>query len=214
MNMVDAKGQSGIYLITNLINFKVYVGKTNNFYKRYSQYKSDIKNPQQNRINQYLLNSFVKNGIQSFSFEVLELCDVDCCASRELFWIEAFDSTDSRFGYNLRKDSRTKMIVHQKTRDKISKRLKKEWVTGVRDGHSSKLRKSWENRDRVEQSERMSKTLTKYLYKIHYENSTEIVKYNELKELGYANVLCKFSKYKVYTQKFKNVIIERIEIEG
>ena len=58
------------------------------------------------------------------------------------------------------------MVTSNFTSSKISNRLKKEWSSGVRDGHSSKLVKAWSNRDREFQSCVMSKALTKYYYTI------------------------------------------------
>jgi len=53
-------------------------------------------------------------------------------AERELFWMVELSSTDSETGYNLRMDSSTGMITHDSTREKISKRVKKEYADGTR----------------------------------------------------------------------------------
>ena len=211
--MKEFRNKSGIYKITNLVNNKVYIGKTKDFYKRYFQYVSDVRNSSKARINDYLLSSFIKYGFDNFKFEVVEFCNLDIISERELYWIQYFDSINREKGYNLRLDSSTGMIVHELTSKKISDRLKQEWETGIRSNHSDKLKKSWEFRHRQEQSNLLSKTLTKYLYKITAPDSTILtVKYSELTKLGLSNALTIFHKNKSDFAKVKGHFIERIRI--
>ena len=44
----------------------------------------------------------------------------DLLRERELYWMRKFNSTDRRYGYNLRMDSSTSMIVHEETRKRLS----------------------------------------------------------------------------------------------
>lgn len=122
----------GIYEIRNINNNKVYVGKTINFKRRYNTYKSAYKTKRKSHINDYLMNAIDKHGVESFQFNMLEPCTVEEMSERELFWMVEKDSTNSLKGYNLRMDSSTGMITHQSTRDKISKRVKDEYVSGLR----------------------------------------------------------------------------------
>jgi len=154
-----------------------------------------------------------KHGIHNFTFSVIEICDVDIVEDRELFWIEYFNSTNRKLGYNLRKDKSGAMIVHESTRLKISERLKAEWSSGIRSGHSDKLKESWSNRDRKAQGKLFSKIKTKWKYKISNESLEKIVYYAELKELGLRGCLGKFAKYKTNLVYFKNFRIERIKID-
>ena len=153
------------------------------FYTRHCQYVSDVRNSDSNRINSYLLNSFLKYGFDNFKFDVIEFCPVEKCSERELYWMIKFDTTNKDVGYNLRMDSSTGMITHELTSKKISKRLRDEWSKGVRKDHGVKLKASWEFRDRDEQSKLMSKTLTKYVYDLYYDDREEIgILYKELQE--------------------------------
>ena len=141
--MKEHKGRSGVYLITNTVNGKVYVGKTKDFYKRYCQYVSDVRARVNGRINDYLMNAFVKHGFEAFRFSVIEELEVEKCAERELYWIGFYNATKREFGYNLRTDSSSGMIVHPDTSVKISNQLKQEWASGARDDHSMKMMENW-----------------------------------------------------------------------
>lgn len=204
---------SGIYSITNKINNKIYIGKTKNFKRRFGQYKYDYEHQRGDQINSYLLASMNKYGFENFEFKVVEYCDIENCAERELFWMDEFQSLNRDKGYNLRADSSSGMITHSTTSKKISDRLKLEWKSGVRSSHSQKLSKniSKKGEDYLKSlSEHFSKALTKYLYVIHDKSKTTVVKYKELKELKLHSVLSKFARSKCDKVEFKGLIIERI----
>lgn len=205
---------SGIYKIVNKINGKVYIGKTKNFKKRWSQYGYDFKFKRTDHINDHLLNSMVKYGFENFDFSIVEECSLDLCSERELYYIDLYESCDPSKGYNLRRDSSTGMVTHELTSVKISKRLKLEWESGARSQHSDKMKKNWENRDRQKQSNLMTKLLTKYVYVVTDEcGVSNSIGYNELCNLGLGNVLATFHKKNTDIVKFKCFIIERIRVD-
>lgn len=203
---------TGIYIIQNKINNKVYVGKSINIERRWKQYEYCFRKNKISHINQYLLNSMLLYGYENFNFIVKEECSVSDLSERELFWMNHYKSFDSDYGYNLRVDSSSGMIAHQLTRDKISNRLRNEWKSGIRDLHSEKLKESWNrgDRDRDQQSETMSRALTKYFYKITSESCSLVVKYKQLREMKLHGVIGKFAKYKCDIVQFKDYTIERI----
>lgn len=204
---------SGIYLIRNKINGKVYVGKTKNFKQRWYQYEYDYKKQRVEHINQYLLSSMNKYGFYNFEFSVLEYCSLDKCSERELYWMTYYNSFDPEFGYNLRVDTSTGMVVHELTSIKISERLKREWSNGTRSEHSNKMKESWSNRNRSTQSDIMTKNLTKYVYKVIDDlGNTEELLHRQLKELGLANVISEFHRKKTDKVKWKQYTIERVRI--
>lgn len=208
------KNQGGIYKITNIVNGKCYIGRTSDFYRRSHHYIYDFNNRRSRQINEYMLRSMTKYGLDKFIFSVIEICDQDVVEERELFWMQYFNSTDRNFGYNLRKDESGAMIVHDDTRKKISNRLKEEWRNGVRSDHSSKLKISWDTRDRQAQSELMSKNLTKYKYCVQSEDFDEIIFYQDLKKMDLHGCISKFAKYNIDIVDFKGFRIERIRVES
>lgn len=88
-----------IYKITNLLNGKVYIGKTkNNPRDRWNRHCcltsgsiGEWKMPIKKAIKKY--------GKNNFSFEVIESCPVDNLNSREIYWISYYKSNIE--GYNV-----------------------------------------------------------------------------------------------------------------
>jgi len=204
---------TGIYCIRNLFNNKVYIGKSKNIYKRIHQHIYDLNNHDKRKMeNEYLVNSWIKYGKDSFEYIVLEKTEDEIhTAEKELYWMKIFDSLNKEKGYNLRSDSDSKMICNIKTKLKISERVKKEWELGFRKNHGKKLSDNWKTTpDRNnKQSQIMTKNLTKYSYKI----DNEFINYKELCLRGYKNALSEFYKKKTNIIKLKGKMIERIIID-
>lgn len=84
----------GIYKITNQVNGKIYIGQSIDISRRWRQhrnascYDSDIP----------LYKAIKKYGIDNFTFEVIEECDMSLLNERELYWINFYDSYKQ--GYN------------------------------------------------------------------------------------------------------------------
>lgn len=87
-----------IYVITNDINGKQYVGKTNhNIEKRFKEHINDSRRERCEK--RPLYNAINKYGIEHFSISVLEECSVEDSANREIYWINRLQ-TYGRNGYN------------------------------------------------------------------------------------------------------------------
>ena len=204
---------TGIYCIRNLVNNKVYIGKSQNIYKRIHQHIYDLNNHDKRKMeNNYLVNSWNKYGKDSFEYIVLEkTIDEITTAQRELYWMKVFDSLNKEKGYNLRSDSDSKMICNIETKLKISKRVKKEWELGLRNNHGEKLSNNWKTTpDRNnKQSQIMIKNLTKYFYKI----DNEFLTYKELCIRGYKSAISEFHKKKSSIIKLKGKLIEKVKID-
>lgn len=162
------KGRPCVYGIRNLENNKVYVGKTKCIYKRCHQYTYDFQHRSIGHLNDYLFNSMCKHGIEKFEMFPLEFCDVSALAERELYWMVALGSLFRSRGYNLRADSSTGMLVSEETSAKISKNLKDQWSSGVRDNHSEKLKAAWVGRHdwKDAAASTLRKSITKWKYDV------------------------------------------------
>lgn len=110
----------GIYSITHRDSGKRYIGKSINIESRLWQHKNLLTKPERSKdCNRHLYNAVQKYGWETFCVETIEefdWIDDDHIAARELFWMDHFQTCDRRFGYNLRRDSSTKMEVHAETR--------------------------------------------------------------------------------------------------
>lgn len=87
---------TGIYVITNLLSNKLYVGQALNMGKRWaihqaSIYKLNVKTP--------LVQAMREDGIENFRIDVLEYCDPVMLNRREVFYIQELDSRVPN-GYN------------------------------------------------------------------------------------------------------------------
>ena len=115
----------GIYCIRNIINNKVYIGKSKNIYQRIQQHIYDLNNNNKKCENDHLRNAWNKYGENFFEYFVLEYLEENekLVSERELYWMKIYNSLDNKKGYNLRSDSDSRMIVHKDTSEKISKRI-------------------------------------------------------------------------------------------
>lgn len=214
MFVINEVEGSGIYLIINNINHKIYVGKTKNFRQRYRQYRYDFSAQRSDHINPYLLRAFNKYGFENFTMVSIEInSDESLLSDMELKWMLRLNTLDRSKGYNLRMDSSTKMYAHPSTSAKISNNLKNQWGSGVRNDHSEKLKKSWEGNEarKQQQSKLLTRVKTKYKYIVENKlnGDTKEIVYEDLKEMGIAGrCLSKFHR-----RKTDKIIIDDCEIE-
>lgn len=91
-----------IYKIVNIKNQKIYIGKTTKQRPtdRFSQHKYLATHPQQEKNISYLHRAMNKEGINNFTFEIIEQADNALLNDRERYWIKQYN-TLSPNGYNL-----------------------------------------------------------------------------------------------------------------
>jgi group I intron endonuclease len=192
-----------IYSIKNKINGKRYVGKTTNLKQRWYQHKCNLKRKCRYKkgINQHLFNAGKKYGVENFEFEILENVENPKekeMRVRELWWMGFYKTCDRVHGYNLRRDSATKCITAEETKE-----LLRNLNTGAGNGN-------YGHRWSDDQKERMSKIMidrhksgkfyTKDWKKKMSENSTEMWKNETKKQAMALNV--KISKQKYFFNQY------------
>jgi group I intron endonuclease len=116
-----------IYLITNKLNGKVYVGQTHVGLK--SRWKSHRDYAR--RGSKYpICKAIRKYGPESFTIQEIASCDSQEWADYlERVWILLYDSRNRKKGYNVREGGNTSPMAGS-TREKLSKATKLAWAEG------------------------------------------------------------------------------------
>jgi group I intron endonuclease len=93
---------SGIYIIQNILNKKLYVGSSVNVNGRLSWHKNQLK--KNTHPNQKLQNAVNKYSLNNFNFSILDIVgDICLLKDKERFWIDNLNSRDN--GYNITVDT-------------------------------------------------------------------------------------------------------------
>lgn len=90
----------GIYKITNILDNKCYIGQSVDIYKRWCDHCKcgcGIDTPKNNK----LYAAMEQDGIENFTFELLEECPREELNKKEAFYINLYESND--YGYNTTK---------------------------------------------------------------------------------------------------------------
>jgi group I intron endonuclease len=117
--------KSGVYIITNTNNNKIYIGETTNLESRFTEHlyrllsKRHVNNHLQNAVNLY--------GIETFGFDVLEFCDSIDTKKREHYWVTCLHALDKVKGYNIKPTDPNKINLRsEETSRKIYETKKKK----------------------------------------------------------------------------------------
>lgn len=85
----------GIYCIESLIDGKKYIGKAVDINRRVKRHIQNLKNNY--HYNKHLQRVWNKYGENNLRFYIIEICEIEKLADREIFYIEAFDSMNNGF---------------------------------------------------------------------------------------------------------------------
>lgn len=113
----------GVYSITCLSNGKMYIGSSSHIHNRWLSHKSRLKNKIHSPI---LQNTYNKYGLNSFCFNILEICDLSNLIQREQYWYNHFKSIGYKMlNYSNIIENPTRGIpISQERKNHLSKILK------------------------------------------------------------------------------------------
>lgn len=211
----DFKDKSGIYIIKNKVNNKVYIGKTKKFSRRFFEHTKALNKGDLQQENEHFINAWNKYGEENFEFIIYEVISMnlfnfeELIRNREYFWIIYFKSLNKNFGYNKRADSTSKVIIHEDTKQKFREIFKGEGNPnyGNKWSKEAKLRMSKIIKNQYESGSRI---INPDSYKKGYESKLKLWKEKlELKELMGKRVSEKTSKFNIVQfDKDLNIIKE------
>jgi group I intron endonuclease len=119
----NLKRKSGIYIIKNTINKKVYIGSSANLYNRIHEHIRALKNNKHK--NSYLQNHYNKY-INSLYFECVCFCDKQDLIVKEQYYIDLYESFKRTKGFNINEFANSMFgFKHtEKTKENWSKKRK------------------------------------------------------------------------------------------
>jgi group I intron endonuclease len=149
-----------IYMVTNTINGKVYVGKTTKpFDARWKQHLKLSKS----RFGKYLHNAIVKHEAEAFTFEIVDMaCTAEALNEKERERIRRESAADPKFGYNLTLGGEGAGAHNEATRQRMSEAAKAALANPeARLRLSEQAKASWAvPEERQRRSEKMKTVLT------------------------------------------------------
>lgn len=142
--------RSGIYLITNTVTDKKYVGQSYDVERRIRTHKNKLREGTHN--NSHLQSAWNLYGEYAFSFTVVEYCPISDLNDKEVFWIKHFN-TFSPKGYNmtLGGDGNRGYLWSDDAKRRLSESAKQRtshyWQgKHLTEAHKEKLREAAQNR--------------------------------------------------------------------
>lgn len=153
--VTDNEVKGIIYKITNLVNDKIYIGKTKTHYgnkpftieQRLDNHFAQAKRMSPGRC-PALANAIQKYGPENFVIEEMLRCDLEDVDEHEMELIKMYDSTNKKIGYNIALGGGGRSVVNvpEETRKKISSKkgknmnLTKIFRNGIHVGYSARRR--------------------------------------------------------------------------
>lgn len=135
----------GIYMITNKINNKKYIGQSINIEKRW---KDHIKMSLTDNSNNHFYSAIKKYGINNFNFSILEKCKKEELNIREKYWINFYQTTDRNKGYNATSGGDSHYCLRDESKQKISQKRKELYAnTNIANVYSQAMKKKFANDD-------------------------------------------------------------------
>ena len=164
--------KSGIYIIKNLINNKLYVGSAININNIWDKHISDLKLNKHHSIK--LQRAWNKYGSINFKFDVLEFCIDEKLLIQEQYWIDNLEvykngyncrpKANSNFGLNFTEEHKIK--IGNSNRGKKRTEISREKMSNSKKGttlseeHKKKISDSMKKHKKsVEHKENLSRSL-------------------------------------------------------
>lgn len=190
---------NGIYIITNLVNGKVYIGKTEESFKRRWWHHVSSLNGNYHK-NNHLQSAWNKYGEKNFKFEILHIHEEgENLSNLEVKFIEKFDSFNNGYNQTLGGEG---TLGHKQSDDAKRKIGEKNRInmTGKKLSEETKLKMSNSHKGYVK-TEEHRKNLSKSLKGKNVSEETK--EKNRLANQGSKQVTAKYNEEIIYEVKLK-----------
>lgn len=191
--------KAGVYLISNNVNGKCYVGSTIHLDQRRKQHFSRLAHNK--HVNKHLQNAYNKYGREAFEFEVLEIIDIDDSIKENLLMREQFWIDNLKPAYNILPVAGSNLGYHhtEETKQKISNSTKgvkksESHVKHIREGQKGRVL-SEEHKAKLSQAAKHRKSQSH-----HSIINIDGVVYNSIKEASEKTKV----KYNTIQKRLKN----------
>lgn len=88
----DVRKKSGIYLWTNTISDKSYIGSAVDLRRRLSNYFSKVRiESELKTINSLIYKAILKYDHSNFKLDIIEICDIESLLEREQYYLDNFE---------------------------------------------------------------------------------------------------------------------------
>ena len=111
---------SGIYMILNTVNHKMYIGQSYDVNTRLRKHKEALIGNYHK--NDHLQKAFNKYGEQSFLFSQMLACPIDKLDTYEIEYISQFKSDNREYGYNIMKGGQERRFHSIESKRKIGEK--------------------------------------------------------------------------------------------
>ena len=165
--------QSGIYIIQNLVDHKVYVGSALNLRRRYINHFALLRKG--SHPNDHLQNAWNKRGEENFIFWIVEsVQSKDQLLVREQFYLDMFQNyAFGMYNFYLAANSPLGSVRSDEAKRKISVSLNKFWSSHNSKEARQKIIESCKDRKHSEETkEKIRKAREKYFQELKRNNES------------------------------------------
>lgn len=132
----DIPAVSGVYLLTDIVTNKTYVGASKNIRTRAIQHFSRMATNSKYAPYTFFSYTYAIHGSSGFTFDVLEVCEESRLLDRELHWFHALKPTE-----NTMKCTPKGAAFSEDERERRSERVRKLWADPVYRARATAARK-------------------------------------------------------------------------